>query len=73
MREKIKIQWPKKGSFNVFDTYRNFLMIKNNLGIRWWFNEVTIGEAEQSLDLKNANINLLFTNWDYYVSTKGWM
>jgi hypothetical protein len=49
------------------------MISKNNIGTSWWFNEVTICEAEQSLDLQDANRSLIYTNWDFYVSTKGWM
>ncbi|HPO57071.1 MAG TPA: hypothetical protein PKY46_13825 [Ignavibacteriaceae bacterium] len=47
-------------------------MCKKNLAVRWWYDEVTIGEAEQSLDLKEANTSLIYTNWLHYNVTKGW-
>jgi hypothetical protein len=76
MRKPIKVQWPRRRENNfetVLNTVKNYIISKNNIGIKWWFNEVTIGEAEQSLDLQDANRNLIYTNWDFYVSTKGWM
>lgn len=71
MREPIKARWPKKSNC-VLKTYRNFIMCKKNLAVRWWYDEVTIGEAEQSLDLKEANTSLIYTNWLHYNVTKGW-
>ena len=75
MRKTIKVRWPRKNNFSssILNTFRNYVICKNNPGTRWWFNEVIIGEAEQSLDLQEANQSLIFTNWDFYVSTKGWM
>jgi hypothetical protein len=73
MRKSIKVQWPKKKNNSVLNTVKNYMIGKNNLGTSWWFNEVTICEAEQSLDLQEANKSLIYTNWDFYVSTKGWM
>jgi len=76
MRKPIKAHWPRRRGRDfetVLNTVKNYIIIKNNIGIRWWFDEVTIGEAEQGLDLQDANRSLIYTNWDFYVSTKGWL
>jgi hypothetical protein len=74
MREPIKVQWPKKrDEKSVLNTYRNFILCKSNIAVKWWYDEVTIGEAEQGLDLQDANRSLIYTNWDHYVSTHGWL
>jgi len=78
MRKPIKVQWPgrteNKDDFgSTLNTVRNYIVNKNNIAIKWWYDEVTIGEAEQGLDLQDANKSLIYTNWDHYVSTKGWM
>ena len=74
MRKPIKVLWPRKRSFDsVLNSIKNYIICKNNFGTKWWFDEVIIGEAEQSLDLQDANRSLIYTHWDFYVSTKGWM
>ena len=76
MRKPIKVQWPRRRGRDfgtVLNTVKNYIINKNNIGIKWWYNEVIIGEAEQGLDLQDANRSLIYTNWDFYVSTHGWL
>lgn len=76
MRKPIKVRWPRRRRREIetiLNTVKKYIISKNNIGVKWWFNEVIIGEAEQSLDLQDANRSLIYTNWDFYVATKGWM
>jgi hypothetical protein len=76
MREAMKVNWPRvryANSSSMSDSIRNYTIIRNNLGINWWFNEVTIGEAAQAADLHEANVNIIYTNWNHYEATKGWI
>lgn len=54
-------------------TLRNYYMISENPYLAFWFNDHVIHEAEAELDVKDGCMNAMFTNWDHYQSTKGWI
>lgn len=73
MRPSISVMKEEKFPKGIFLTVFNYKMIKGNLAVRWWFDEVVVCEAEQVLDIQNANQCLLYTRWDFYNETKGWL
>ena len=57
----------------LWQILRNHYLITEAPFIQWYMDDLTIAEAEASLDLKEATESAKFCNLDHYFKTRGWI